>query len=63
MGSFMLHLLYQEGIKPQYPPNRRVCEPKRQSGCFREEKNLLPLPGIKPQTVQPIAVTTLTILL
>ena len=32
----------------QYPLNRRLGGPQCQSGHFREEIVLLPLPGIKP---------------
>ena len=43
-GRFIL------GKEPRYSSNNR-----RQGGSFGEEKNLLPLPGFEPPTVQPIA--------
>jgi hypothetical protein len=36
------------GRKPQYPPTWRQGESQSLSGSCEEEKNLLPLPGIKP---------------
>jgi len=36
----------------QYLLNRRVSGPQSHPGCITEKKNLLPLPGIKPQIVQ-----------
>lgn len=38
------------GNGPRYPPNWRLGE----SGCFGEDKNLLPLPGFEPRPVQTI---------
>jgi len=37
----------------QVPLKGTLGEPQSQSGHLREEENLLPLPGIIPQTVQP----------
>ena len=34
---------------------QEVGEPHSRSERFQEEKNLLPLPGFKPQTVHPLA--------
>jgi len=36
------------GKKPHYPLNAKLGETQRWSGHFREEQNLLPLPGVKP---------------
>jgi hypothetical protein len=37
------------------PFNRRLGVTQRPSGCFGEEKNLLPIKGFKPRTMQPVA--------
>jgi len=37
------------------PLNRRPEGPHSQPGCFEEEKNLLPMPGLEPWIIQPIA--------
>jgi len=43
-------------VAPQYALNtRRPGGPQSQSGYSEEKKNLLPLPGIEPETIQPIA--------
>jgi hypothetical protein len=34
------------GIEPQHPLNRRLHGPQGLSGCFGEEKNLIPVPAI-----------------
>lgn len=41
----------------QDPLNRRLCGPQGRSGCFREEKDLLSLPGSEPRSSvsQPVA--------
>jgi hypothetical protein len=39
----------------QYPLNRMLGGPQRQSAHFTEEKNFLTLQRIEPQNVQPIA--------
>jgi len=39
LGHFM------SGKLGWYPFNRRLGGPQSWSGCFNEEKNLLPLPG------------------
>lgn len=39
---------------PLVPLNTRLCNPHSQSGHSGEERNLLPLPGIEPQIVQPV---------
>jgi hypothetical protein len=44
----------QAKIRLFYLLNRRSHEPHRQPGHFEKEKNL-PLPGIKPWIIQPIA--------
>ena len=41
-------LLYAIGKSLCYPFSRRMGEPRRYSGCFGEEKNLLPMSGIEP---------------
>jgi hypothetical protein len=40
---------------PQYPMDRRLSGPQSQCGHVGEDKNLFPLPGYEPQTVQPVA--------
>jgi len=35
--------------QPWYLLNRRLDGPQSQSGHFREDRNLLPLPGIEPR--------------
>jgi hypothetical protein len=35
--------------------NRRLGGHQSRSGRFEEEKNCLPLPGIEPRIVQPVA--------
>ena len=47
---------------PQYPRNREKGEPKSQSGCFREDKNVTALLGIKPQFVGCPACASVSIL-
>jgi len=37
------------------PLNRRLDVSQRPSGCFGDEKILLPTKGFKPLTVQPVA--------
>jgi hypothetical protein len=39
----------------QYPLKRRMGSLQSQSGSFRENINLLPLPGFELQTVQHVA--------
>jgi hypothetical protein len=43
------HAPLHPGKEPRNPLNKRRGAP----GHFREEKNLLSLPGIKPSVVQP----------
>jgi hypothetical protein len=43
--------------------NMRLGGPWRLSGCLGEEKNLLPLPGIKPLTIKPIGKSLLLLLM
>ena len=40
----------------RYPLNIWLSGHQRRSGRFGEEKNLLPLPGFEPRTVQPVAI-------
>jgi hypothetical protein len=40
---------------PWYPLDRRLGGPQSQSGCGGKEKNSLPLLGLKPLIIQPIA--------
>jgi hypothetical protein len=39
----------------RYPLNRRLSGLQSWCGHFGEEKNLLPLPGYEPWTIQPVA--------
>lgn len=41
-------------IKPWYSLNSRLGVPQDWAGHFEENRNLLPLPGIKPQTFDPV---------
>jgi hypothetical protein len=50
--SFTSWLLYPRRKDPQYPFDRRLSGPQNRSGGYGEEKNLLPLPRIKPRVVQ-----------
>jgi hypothetical protein len=43
------------GIPSHYPLNRVLGGPQSWSGHFGEQKNLLPLPGIEAQAIQPAA--------
>jgi len=47
--SFTSLPLYPRWKRPRYPLNRRVSVSQNQSGRFRQNKNLLTLPGIEPQ--------------
>jgi hypothetical protein len=51
--SFTPQLFYVWGKSPQYPMERRLGGPHSQSGCFGEEKNLLPLLAIESQLSSP----------
>jgi len=42
-----------------YPLNGRLPGPQSWSGHLREEKRLLPVPGIKPQIVHVVRITDL----
>jgi hypothetical protein len=46
---------YPQGKNPSYPMDRKVGGPQRQSGLYGEEKSLLPLPGIEPQSLYPLS--------
>lgn len=48
MVGFMLQPLCLWGTIPWCPWNRRLGGPQSLFGCHGAEKNLLPLPGIKP---------------
>jgi hypothetical protein len=43
------------GKEFQYAFSRRLDGPQGQSGCFREKKNLLFLPGFEPLTIPLIS--------
>jgi hypothetical protein len=47
--SFTTLPLYPRGNSPRYSFDRRLGGLKSQSGCWREEKNLLPIPGTEPR--------------
>jgi hypothetical protein len=51
--SFMPRPLYPRGNRPWYPLGRWLGRPQSRSGRCREEKNLLPLPGIEPRLSSP----------
>jgi hypothetical protein len=42
-------------LQPQYQMNRRLGRPQSQYRHFWRRKNLLPLQGFKPWTIQPVA--------
>ena len=44
---------FTRGNERRYLFNRRLSGPQRRSGRFGEDKNLLPLQGFEPRTVQP----------
>ena len=49
---------YLLGKQPlQNPLNRRLDGPQSLPGCFGTEKNLLPVPRLESQTVQPVALS------
>jgi hypothetical protein len=45
----------KERTPVQYPLNRRMDGPQGLSGHPEAEENLLPLPVMKPQIIQPVA--------
>jgi hypothetical protein len=47
-GSHLCH--FTPWDSPHYPFDKRLGEPQGWSGCYREHKNLLSQPGIKPQS-------------
>jgi hypothetical protein len=49
VGSFTTGKLYPRRKSPQYPLDRRLGGPQSRPGRCGVEKNLLPLPGIKPR--------------
>jgi hypothetical protein len=54
--NFMHGPLYlSQGKKPLYPLSRKLVEHQRWFARFRQENNLLPLPGIEPWLVQHVA--------
>jgi hypothetical protein len=59
--SFTPRPLYPWVKSPRYPFNMRLGEPQSQSGCSGVEKNLLPLPGIKPRPSSLLPVATVAI--
>jgi hypothetical protein len=40
---------------PPVPIEQELSGPLCRSGCFGDERNNLPLPGIEPLSVQPVA--------
>jgi len=44
-------------LLPLYPLNKRLSGSHRQSGHFETKKNFLPLLGIKPHIIQPVALS------
>jgi hypothetical protein len=55
VGSFTPRSLYPQGKSPWCPFNRRLCGPQSWSGYGGEEKNSLPLPGLEPLVIHPVA--------
>jgi len=47
--------VYTKVMNPHYPFHRRLFKPHNQSGCFKQEKNVFPFPGIESRIIQPIA--------
>jgi hypothetical protein len=54
MVNFMPRLLYSQEMS-QYALKKRLGGPESGSEPYRDEKNLLLLPGFEPRTVQPVA--------
>jgi hypothetical protein len=52
--SFMLRLLYPQGMGPWYPLHRRLGGPHCWPGHGGEEKNSHPLPGLEAPIIQPV---------
>jgi hypothetical protein len=50
----MSQLFYPGERAPQYTFNRRLGQPPGPVYYFGEEKELLPLPEIEPQIIQPV---------
>ena len=46
---------FTPGKENQYPLNRMLGGSQSRDEGFEEEKNLLALPGLEPQTIQPVA--------
>jgi hypothetical protein len=61
MIIFTPWLLCQWGRKLHFLLIRRLGWPKHQSVCFAVEKNLISLPEIEPQTIQPVAKSRYTL--
>jgi hypothetical protein len=53
--SFMPQVLYHRGEHKHCPLIQRLGGPLGQSGCFREDINLLPMLGVAHKIVQPVA--------
>ena len=53
--SGQIHAALSVRKVPRHPVSKSLGGPHSQSGHFGEEKNLLPLPGIQSQIIQPIA--------
>jgi hypothetical protein len=62
MVSTTPQFLYSRVKSPQYPLDGRLGGPQNWSGCYGEEKNLLPLLGIKLQFLGRPAHSLVTIL-
>jgi hypothetical protein len=55
MWSILHHGCFTSGIEQRGPLNRKLARPKRESGYFEKEENLLPLLRNEPQIVWPVA--------
>lgn len=53
--NLLLWLPYHQRQSTQYQLNMRLGDPRAGLDILVDSKNLMPLPGIKPQTVLPIA--------
>jgi hypothetical protein len=50
--------LFTFGKEPRRLFNRILSRTQRQSGCFEDKENLLPLPGIEPRIFLPATIST-----
>jgi len=46
---------FTSGKQPQYPLNRKLRVPQSRPGHLGKDKNLIPLRGMEPPSVQPAA--------